>query len=1019
MSGSRILLDKENPLVAPPFGGVLADLAVSLLHPDPMRRPGPLAIREALRPDAAIPQSCRELRSPRAVLFVGREGELGVLGAALAQVRQGSPAVVDVNGASGMGKTELVERFIVSHGPEHTPLVFRGRCHPKESVAYNGIDGLIDDLSEWMRDAPEEAVAEMLPANVGALRALFPVLGRVSSIAKHASAEDTTNPFALRHRAFGALRDLFTKLGEHHDVVLTIDDLQWGGDDTIALLTDVFRAPHMPRLLLVLAYRGDDEASSALLSAMRDRGSDLLDSVHEIVLGPMGRAASCELAAHLIDDRSTEGLGTSDRIADAAGGHPLYLRELALAATESLDSDAASDDSPPDLGVLLAQRIGRLAEGERTLVELASTAGRPILRRVLLAAAGHGERDRHLVTRLARQRLLRETLAAGEPAVEPYHSYVREAALGALGADERVSCHRALADALLREAEPDADSLVDHLLGARDLPRAGRFAEAAAERADRALAFDRAVHLYRLAIDLTCAATAETLWRSTPRSNLRTRLGAALANIGRSREAGAVYAQAAEDAMLDAPERQADLARQSAEHYLRAGDLTEGFARMRRVLADARVPYPSSAASALATMIVLRTRLAVRGLGLRRQPPEAQTPAQLARVDACWSAGLGHTWIDPIRTAAFQARYMLLALDAGEPARVAQGLATEASQLAAVGGGARTERGRKIMTRALRMTDAEEGRASRAFAFLMAGTIEFYASRWRDSLEHCARAERILAARRSQSQWELMTSHVLSLASLAYLGDLRTLRARQTELLAEARQRGNVLATICLASGVANIRWLAADAPDEAEERAEESLAPWKDNEFRFPQYLHLLACVNVALYRGDAASAWRRIAREWPRVLSSMSLQVQNFRVTLAHLRARCALALATSDDAAHSWPKRAALLMVARRDARLLAREDVAWAPALALSIESGLAAASGDLETSARRLAAAAGLYARLGMQLHVAAADHERSRLLGGEDGRVLLRRAERWMVSEHVVLPERLAATLFPGVTMRR
>jgi hypothetical protein len=1018
-SGSRILFDKDTPPPVPEVGGILAELAAALLHPDPARRPDLAAILERLRPADAIPRSQRELRAARPALFVGREAELAVLETALAEVKQGRPAVVDVRGASGMGKSELVEHFVSRLGISRAAVVFRGRCHPQESVSYNGFDGIIDELSEWLRELTDTAIAELLPTDVGALRALFPVLGRIEAVAQRAGADEAGEPLALRQRAFRALRELFARVGERHTVVLTIDDLQWGGADTIALLTEVLRAPHMPRVLLVLAYRGDDEASESLLRAVRERSSDLLDSVHQLSLGPIDRTACCELAAHLLGDGSAETRITSERIADEAGGHPLYLRELALAATESFDSGLASGGAPPDLGILLEQRIDRLDKDERRLVDLASTAGRPVLRRVILAAAGPGERGRQLITRLARQRLLRETISSGEQAVEPYHSRVREAALGALGKETRAQCHRALADTLLRDAEPDVDSLVDHLLGAGDLASAGRFAETAAARADRALAFDRAVHLYRLAIDLTCAATPDTHWQAQPRSDLRTRLAAALANVGSSREAAAVYAEAAADAALDAPDTRADLERQSAEHYLRAGDLAEGFARMRNVLAAAAVPYPSSAASAVATMIGLRTQLAVRGLELRPRPAEARTPARLARVDACWSAGLGHAWIDPIRTAAFQARYMLLALDAGEPTRIARGLATEASQLAAVGGSARTDRGRKIMTRALRMTEASDSRESRAFALLMAGTVEFYASRYRDSLALCERAERILEERRSQSQWELMTSHVLSLAALAYLGELRTLRARQTELLAEARHGGNLLAAICLASGIANLRWLAADDPDEAQHRTDESIAPWKDDEFRFPQYLHLLACVNISLYRGDAAGAWRRLTREWPRVLSSMSMQVQNFRVTLCHLRARCALALATSADTSPSWAKREGLLLVARRDARLLAKEDVAWASALALSIEGGVAAATKDVETATRRLMSASGAYARLGMHLHAAAADHERSELLGGDEGRALLKRAERWMVNEHVVRSERLAATLIPGVSARR
>ena len=984
----------------PSAGGALAEIAAALIHPDPARRPTPAAILEATRSavsqrspasgeDEAIPRSHEQL-SPRPAPFVGRAAELSVLEVALHEVVRGRPAVVDVQGASGMGKTELIDRFVASVAARAGSVVLRGRCHPQESVSYNGFDGIIDDLSEWLRNLTDSALGDVLPTDVAALYALFPVLGRIPAIARTVNAEGT-EPYAMRQRAFRALRELLAKIGELHTMVVTIDDLQWGGADTAALLTEVFRAPHMPRSLLVLAYRSEDQPSSTLLGVLREQASDLLDSVHQIALGPMDHSASCELAAHLLGDAAPDLRAAGDRIAREAAGHPFYLRELALAASEpssaaAMPASAEPAGAPSELRVLLRDRIDRLEREDRRLLELASVGGRPLPRRIILAAAGPGERSRHLVMRLARQRLLRETVVAGEPAVEPYHSHVREAVLAAVANDERRSCHRALADTLLRETDPDVDSLVDHLLGAGDRATAGQFAQTAAERADSALAFERAVQLYRLAVELTPTPGPSRSVRQA-RSVLRTRLAAALANAGRSREAADVYAAASHDAANDAPDTQADLARRAAEHYLRAGDLPEGFARLRRVLADVAIPYPTSPASAVATMIALRARLALRGLELEARPSEARGVAQLARVDACWSAGLGHAWVDPIRAAAFQARYMMLALDTGEPTRVARGLATEASQLAAAGGTERTTRARELLTRAARMTETTDDRDSRAFAQLMAGSVEFYASRWREALSLCAKAETILRERQSRSEWELMTSHALSLASLAYLGDLRTLRARQTELLAEARQRGNILAAICLASGVANIRWLAADDPDEAQRRADESLGPWKEDDFRFPQYLHLLACVNISLYRGDAGAAWKRLVSEWPRVLSSMSFQVQNFRVTLRHLRARCALALVTSAGAsARAWPRREALLWVARRDARHLAHEDVAWASALAHSIEAGLGAAAGDRARAITELASAAQAYRGVDMALHAASADHERSRLLGGDDGR---------------------------------
>jgi hypothetical protein len=262
-----------------------------------------------------------------------------------------------------------------------------------------------------------------------------------------------------------------------------------------------------------------------------------------------------------------------------------------------------------------------------------------------------------------------------------------------------------------------------------------------------------------------------------------------------------------------------------------------------------------------------------------------------------------------------------------------------------------------------------------------------------------------------------MTSHTLSLAALAYAGDLRTLRARQHELVAEACQRGNTLSAQCLSSGPANVGWLVADDAEEAKRRADEAIGPWKRNEFQLAHYFHLVANVQIALYRGDAADAWRTISRSWPKIVASMNLQVQNFRVTLRHLRARCAIARAAQCGAgAAGTIARAGLLRLARREVGRLAREDVAWCAPLAASLDAGVSALDGDDARAIERLDAAARGYRGLDMHLHAAAADFKRGRMLGGEEGRLVLRRAEAWMIGEDVVRPERMAAMIIPPGT---
>src|SRR5206468_3375008 len=128
-----------------------------------------------------------------------------------------------------------------------------------------------------------------------------------------------------------------------------------------------------------------------------------------------------------------------------------------------------------------------------------------------------------------------------------------------------------------------------------------------------------------------------------------------------------------------------DLHRRAAQQLLTAGHVEDGLRLVRTVLASVGISMPRSTTRALASLVLRRAFLRLRGTRFRRRD-EARVPAwDLLRIDICSSVAVGLGMIDMIQAAEFQTHSLQLALRAGEPYRIARGLALEAT-LVAVGG---------------------------------------------------------------------------------------------------------------------------------------------------------------------------------------------------------------------------------------------------------------------------------------------------------------------------------------------
>src|SRR5262249_18489866 len=98
---------------------------------------------------------------------------------------------------------------------------------------------------------------------------------------------------------------------------------------------------------------------------------------------------------------------------------------------------------------------------------------------------------------------------------------------------------------------------------------------------------------------------------------------------------------------------------------------------IRQVLAAVRIRPSRSLRGALTSLVWHRARLRWRGLQFVPRRVEDVDRDGLRRLDTCWSAASGLMLVDMVSGPDYGPRHLLMALDAGEPSRIARGLAFE------------------------------------------------------------------------------------------------------------------------------------------------------------------------------------------------------------------------------------------------------------------------------------------------------------------------------------------------------
>ncbi|WJL96251.1 AAA family ATPase [Microbacterium sp. ET2] len=437
--------------------------------------------------------------SPR---MIGRDAELGTLLDALDDTRRGTPRSVIVRGEAGIGKTRLVQEFLVEatrRQDARLPVVVAvGQCVDLGPIGtpFGPVRRVLRDLHAVVgTDALREAAGS--PAALATLAAFVPGVMTETS-----SADGPTGDFAE------AIEVVLETLSTTRHLVIVIEDLQWADAATLALLKKLAGTLRGRHLTIVATYRSDDiDRFHPLRPVLAEL--DRTRAIIRVEVLPLNAGEVAEQVAIL----ATADFGETElgALVERSGGIPFLVEELV---------DLGSAELPDTLRELVLARYSRLDDTAQEIVRVLAAGGMHTDHVTLAAVTGCDERT---LDHAVRDAIAARVIVADGAGYTFRHALTQEAVHDEMLPSERVRVHRRYAEYLAadRTDSPEAVSAIaEHWLVARELTPAF-------DATVRALEQSRAT--FAPATSVKLAERLTELWHQVP--DAATRSGTSLPEL--------------------------------------------------------------------------------------------------------------------------------------------------------------------------------------------------------------------------------------------------------------------------------------------------------------------------------------------------------------------------------------------------------------------------------------------------------------------------------------------------------
>lgn len=416
--------------------------------------------------------------------FLGRADAMAALARAREECVSGRGRPVELIGATGIGKTRLVDEFARTL----TIPVLRAAGDPyRRERSYSAVQPLLREALGFERDADRDSVGEMLTAFVKERAPdLLPVVPFIAvpldAAVPETPASRETAPAFRRSRLRRAVLALLERVLPPTGAIL-VDDAHLLDEASRDLVSAMMRLSRR-RGWLVVASRHPG-------AALAPEGVEPI----EVELGALPDDATLMLATSLVTSLGDDAPSAAVLLAERCAGNPLFLTELGAAAVEH----GGVSGLPESVEGIVTERIDVLHPRERRMLREASVLGA----RVALAVLAGVMEDELVLGRGAWEGLDEFVAWHQTEDLTFRHALFHEVAYAGLSYGRRRQVHLLAGqwiEARAEQPEIRAESLSRHFHEGGDHARAWRYSLVAADRARGRFAVETAAVFYERAL---------------------------------------------------------------------------------------------------------------------------------------------------------------------------------------------------------------------------------------------------------------------------------------------------------------------------------------------------------------------------------------------------------------------------------------------------------------------------------------------------------------------------------------